>query len=404
MNLLFIGQFYPRKIAETIAEDTFGKVGFSNHNFELSLIKGFSGINGVNIRVISSPQVYSYPHNNKHFFIKKESYNDSGVPVRSTSFVNISGITLLSKPLCLALAILKELRKFNGDEVNVIVNPHSLNLLQGIALAKRLTKKKLQTTLIVPDVPACMMEMDNKNGLKSKLVGLLTRYNASLARKFDKYVFLTAAMNDYYKTSQENFMVMEGLIDPDRALKPSITETFEKNIILYTGTLRRIFGVMDLVEAFEKGKFKNAELWICGSGECAGEIENKAKSNPSIKFYGLVSSEKALELQSKATILTNPRSASGNYTKYSFPSKTIEYLLAGKIVVMNRLPGIPKEYDDYLVYPINEGTSAWIHALNEVLSLSVEERRCRGAANRKFILSRKIAEYQCQRIIDFIKP
>ena len=44
----------------------------------------------------------------------------------------------------------------------------------------------------------------------------------------------------------------------------------------------------------------------------------------------------------------NPRSADAEYTKYSFPSKTIEYLATGVPVVMNRLPGIPEEYEYFV--------------------------------------------------------
>ena len=35
----------------------------------------------------------------------------------------------------------------------------------------------------------------------------------------------------------------------------------------YTGTLRKIFGIMNLVEAFKMVKDRDVELWICGSGD-----------------------------------------------------------------------------------------------------------------------------------------
>ena len=38
----------------------------------------------------------------------------------------------------------------------------------------------------------------------------------------------------------------------------------------------------------------------------------------------------------------------GEYTKYSFPSKTMEYLLSGSKVVMYRLAGIGEEYYQYI--------------------------------------------------------
>lgn len=405
MNLLYIGQFYPREIVKTIVADTKGRVGFSNHNFELSLIKGFSDIKEVNLRVLSAPLVYSFPHNNRHALVHKEKYMQGSIPIRSIGFINIFGLNMLTKPFALAKAIVDELRYFDDNEIDVIVNPHSLALLEGLAIARKLTKKRLRSMLIVPDVPACLMEMDSSNSVKNKLLKYLNRRNANIARTFDKYVFLTAAMNDYYEASPDNFIVMEGLIDQKRSYEvhAESIECGEKKVILYTGTLRKIFGVMELVNAFEKGNFENCELWICGSGECSEEIENRINNNHNIKFFGLVSAEKALQLQSQATILVNPRSACGNYTSYSFPSKTIEYLLAGKIVVMNHLPGIPAEYDEYLIYPKDESINSWIATIESVLKMSEKERLNRGKKNKEFILTQKTSTAQCKRIIDFIK-
>lgn len=405
MNILYIGQLYPKNIAKTISENTRGKAGFSNHNFELSLINGFSEIDGVKLRVLSAPQCYSYPHNNRCAIIRKETYkNDNGVPIRSIGFINIVGVNQIFKPIVLAIAIIRDLRAFDENIINVVVNPHNLVLLEALAIARKITRKNLTTILIVPDVPACIVEMNDRRGLKGLLVKAMNKLNAKLASTFDKYVFLTAAMNEYYKAASNKFIVMEGLMDPKRLQNTNSSESENnKKIILYTGTLRRIFGVMNLIDAFEIGAFKNCELWICGSGECTDEIIKRSNDNPSIKFWGFINSERALKLQAQATILANPRSANGNYTKYSFPSKTIEYLLAGKVVVMNRLPGIPAEYDKYLVYPEDESILAWVKTLKAVLDMSYDERIKRGNANREFILSKKTATYQCSRIVDFLK-
>ena len=54
------------------------------------------------------------------------------------------------------------------------------------------------------------------------------------------------------------------------------------------------------------------------------------------------------DLQTRCDVLINPRPAEGEYTKYSFPSKTMEYLLSGSKVVMHRLDGIGDEYYKYI--------------------------------------------------------
>lgn len=402
MNILFIGSFYPKGVVEKIVEETRGKVGFSNHNFEMSLIGGFSRLNDAELRVITSPMVFSFPHNNKKAFVRQTVYRESNYSVRSIGFCNVALINIVSQVYALTKAIRREINKFDGESITIVVNTPSMILSTALFRAIASIKdKKITTALIVPDVPECMVEMSGRLTLKNRLVGLINKRTAKLSQRYDKYVYLTEAMNDYYHAATEDYIVMEGLIDDSKAFMLSRAVAVSrpaKEIILYTGTLRRIFGVTFLIDVFEKGKFDNAELWICGSGEAADEIAERARRNNNIKFYGLVDSARARELQSMATVLVNPRSSDGRYTRYSFPSKTIEYLLAGKTVVMNRLPGIPPEYDRYLHYPDNESVEAWVEKLNEIFTMSSAERDDRDAAGHNFIISKKIASKQCSRI------
>lgn len=406
MNILFIGQFYPKGIVEKIAEDTHGKVGFSNHNFEISLINGFSRLENVNLKVITAPMVFSFPHNNKRAFVKKINYTEDNYHIYSIGFCNILGFNMISKPYALTKAIQQEIEAFEGEDVAVIVNTPSLILSTSLFKSLHNIKdKNVKTVLIIPDVPECMAKMSGKTTLKSRLVQQLNKRTAQLSMLYDKYVYLTDAMNDFYNAKPDDYIVMEGLINESKVMSSHIPSKYKDNkeIILYTGSLQHIFGVMNLIKAFVKAAISNAELWICGSGECSSEIEQVAKNNPAIKFYGLVSPHKSLELQTKATILANPRSSNGEYTKYSFPSKTIEYLLVGRSVIMNRLPGVPKEYDKYLYYPDNESVEAWIKKLREIIDLNPEERLKRDQDGRQFILSHKTAKHQCAQIINLCR-
>lgn len=405
-NILFVGRFYPKGILDTIVADTRGAVGFSNHNFEKSLIEGFSRAEDVELRVVTAPMVFSYPHNNRRPFIRKEHYLEGNHTVRSIGFCNVAALNILSERMALTKAIRKELKAFAGEEVTVVVNTPSLILSSALFKAmERVDDKNIRTLLIVPDIPECMVEMDGRMSMKNRLVSVMNRRTREYSLRYDKYVYLTGAMDDFYHAGPGRSMVMEGLVDDRRVATEKATGATKpaaKEIILYTGTLRRIFGVTFLADVFEKGCFPDTELWICGSGEAAEELAERARRNPNIKFFGLVDSERALALQRQATILANPRPSEGNYTRYSFPSKTLEYLLAGKTVVMNRLPGIPAEYDGYLHYPSDESREAWIAKIREIMSMRAEDRSQRDKAGRAFIIGNKTASRQCRRIVDFI--
>jgi hypothetical protein len=61
-----------------------------------------------------------------------------------------------------------------------------------------------------------------------------------------------------------------------------------------------------------------------------------------------VTAEAAKEQIRNADVLVNPRRNDAEYTKYSFPSKNVEYLLSGNPVVGYMLDGMGQAYRDFM--------------------------------------------------------
>ena len=398
-TILFIGRFFPKKLYETILKDSKGKIVFSNHNFEMSLLSGLEEQKDIKLTSISCPSVYTYPYHNNRIWTKSEEYENENNHIKTTSFCNLPIINKLHQVLSLSLLLLRYYR--NHKDIEVIINTPSFFLMLGFFISKVFTKRIKSTTLIIPDIPSMVTILSSKQSIKTKIVGFLNRLSNLMMNKMDKYVLLTDAMKDFIKKDSVKYIVMEGLIDIQRVnvIKREYIVK-DKNVILYTGSLYKIFGIMNLIEAFIQANLDNTELWICGSGEAADEIKEIAKNRDDIVFYGLVDSKTALNLQQQATILVNPRTSQGDYTKYSFPSKTIEYLLSGKVVVANRLPGIPNEYYEYIITPKNETISELSEVLKKIVFLSSEERAQIGIKGREFIIKNKNAKIQTRRILD----
>ena len=402
MNIIFLGKFFPRTLLKTIKEDSKGKVGMSNHNFEMSIINGLCQQKEVDLKCITCPGVYSYPHNNNRLYTKHESYDYKNSHVDSAGFCNLWGI----KEKCAARSCVQLLtdaaNSFSGDEVHIIVNTPDIRLFDAIRMAEKKTNKHFTKTVIIPDIPSLITSMNKQNIIKAYFLRKRNSKVMEYAANSDGVVLLTEAMMDFISKPVKH-IVMEGIVDVDTMSKSDVVSTTDKKVILYTGTLRKMFGVMNLVEAFEFVKDKDAELWICGSGDSTEVIEKAAKIDPRIKFWGLVDSNTALEMQHKATILVNPRTSEGEYTKYSFPSKTMEYLLAGRSVIINRLPGIPKEYYDYVYTPKDESVKAFAECISYVLNLDQDIREKRSRAGQQFVVEQKNSRVQVERIIKMIQ-
>ena len=144
------------------------------------------------------------------------------------------------------------------------------------------------------------------------------------------------------------------------------------------------------------------ELWLCGGGELTDYIIEQSQKFNNIKYFGYVSTEKIQELQMMATVLINPRKNDAEYTKYSFPSKTMEYLASGKPVIGYILDGYPKEYISYLNCPNDESDDALKNKIIEICSLSFDCRKKMGEKSRDFIINKKNPVNQCEKIISML--
>lgn len=422
-NVLFVGGWFPEHMRQTVLDDNRGKIGMSNHNFEMSLIGGLAEnvrrSRGRHLKLVSVPRVYSWPHNSRRMRIPAERWTEYGMEARSAGFVNIAPFNKIFMTLAAARNIAAALRSFPPGDVEVVVSSPVPYVTAALHMARMVARRRTGTTLVIPDVPSVMERMFGRKGnpLRRLAVDALTRLNMRLMRSFDRYVLLTADMRRFIPAGAP-WIVMEGLADitspvpveeaekvadisQEAVMEGEKPQKNTKSIrsVLYTGTLARVFGVMHLVEAFAMVP-GDCELWICGGGDSADDIRRAAERDPRIRFFGLVGREEARRLQRQATVLVNPRTSQGEYTRYSFPSKTMEYMLAGKPVVMHRLPGIPDEYLPYLTVPEAETPEALAATLRRLLEMEDAELEEMGNMGRDFIMTRKNNVIQTRRILD----
>ncbi|MBK5442702.1 glycosyltransferase [Peribacillus sp. TH24] len=176
-----------------------------------------------------------------------------------------------------------------------------------------------------------------------------------------------------------------------------------RKTVVYTGTLNKKFGVVNLIKAFHAIDNPNAILKICGRGDSEDLIKEYAKKDDRIHFLGQLSNEEAVKLQKNATVLVNPRQNNEEFTKYSFPSKNMEYLLSGNPVIAYKLDGIPDEYNGYLLYVEENSLESFSSKISEVLNLTIQDRDDIGKRAREFVINNKNNNEASNKIINMIK-
>jgi glycosyltransferase involved in cell wall biosynthesis len=135
------------------------------------------------------------------------------------------------------------------------------------------------------------------------------------------------------------------------------------------------------------------------SGWAAGE----AQKDPRIQFRGRVPNDEVLRAEAEADLLVNPRPTGDEYTRFSFPSKNLEYMASGTPLLTTRLAGIPDDHFPHLYIIDDDSVEGIRSALREVLGRSPAERARKAAAAREYALKEKSNVRAAGRLIAFLE-
>ncbi len=376
----------PRKYKEYV-ESKGMRVQQQAQKYNQLLMEGLVG-NGVTVDAISSRPINR--NVDKTFLFRGESDTENGISYHYPAFVNYPVLRNLSIFSGVFFKLL--FMKMHKERVMVC---DALAIAPSFAALFACKLRGIKTVGIVTDVP-CHRPNNAKIPLHEKI-------NLYLMKKFDSYLLLTEQMNGIVNPKRRPYVVLEGHSDIAMAsVENSLENKYEKNVCLYAGTLRRVYGIENLVRGFIKADIPNAELHVYGEGDFKEELEKLAEEYENVKYMGIAPNKVIVENELKCSLLVNPRPTDADYTKYSFPSKNMEYMASGTPVLTTRLPGMPKEYNEY-VYLLDEETQDGVSKkLKEIFSQPKEVLFEKGKKAKEFILKEKNNVVQAKRLIDMV--
>ncbi len=405
LDIAFLCGIFPGNMRNEIMSNSRGNVQNAANELQKAYIRGLEKVNHAPVKLINAPFLGSYPRNYKKAYVKKYRFSHTpGAKDISVGFFNVTGINNYHK----ALGLEREAEKWAGKDSHgkkkvLLAYSATYSVLRALSGIKR-KHPEIITCLIAPDLPQYMNFAVHSNLwyylVNQFLISPLDRY----LKQVDTFVVLTRYFAERLPMEGKPYVIIEGICRPVPGfVKEQPIKTTKNKVLLYTGSLERQYGIIDLIKAFLLIPKKNYELWICGSGNARNYVMQAEEKDPRIKYFGQVTYSEALALQQQADVLINPRSGiSGEYTKYSFPSKTLEYLASGKPVLMKRLPGIPEEYYKY-VYIIPDGPTYVMSVYIElILSLPKEYLEAEGMRGREFVLTSKNQVTQCGKVLKML--
>lgn len=290
--------------------------------------------------------------------------------------------------------LIRNLTKKRRSESVVICDVLRLGLGTSVLLACKLFG--ITSMGIVTDVPQKRAE---KGNLLNQAVDAIRFHQL---KSYDGYVFLSEPMNMLINHAHKPYIVVEGTVDSNmETLDNVLDEKVTPRVCLYSGSIRRIYGVPALVEGFLKANIDNTELWIYGDGDYRDELQSICKQHSNVRYFGVVPNSEVVKAQVAATLLVNPRPPAGEYTMYSFPSKNMEYLVSGTPVLAAMLPGMPEEYREHIFELEDCSADGICRALREIFLLPCGVLHAKGTKAKNFVLHEKNNLTQGKRIMEF---
>lgn len=304
-------------------------------------------LGGAAVQPISTAAVSTYPRNPHVLLPGHTMLASEGNVGHIAPLINLPVLKMASRFIGTLYALI---RKTKAEKPIVcLYSAHTPNLLAAYLYS---TFTSSPFFVYVPDLPV-YMDMGVRRSFALKWMKKLDVkvINYLLAKAAGIIVASKHMAEDSVAWKHIPSLVIEGISDDAVEVHDDYPVTLPdcsgKKIIFYAGSVNKAYGIVELVEGF-KNSGSAYELWLCGRGDLEEYLDTEAKNCPAIRYLGFLPPEHTQAIQRRAALLALTRDPAEKYTRYSFPSKILEYLASGVPVMSTKLDGIPSEYYQYL--------------------------------------------------------
>lgn len=259
----------------------------------------------------------------------------------------------------------------NGNRI-IQFNPEYYSLLLPYICAI----KKTESILILSDFTE-----------PEEVKGLLRRWMAKrIKNTILHYTKIIVLSNTLLVNSHNRYLIYRGSINIKEFSGFSMNRGSDKIKLLFSGTYNDVGGVNILLQAFSEIDNSDLELHFTGYGELKNTIKIMQENDTRIIDHGFVTRQELLEIYREVSILVNPRDMRITQNKNNFPSKILEYLATGRLIISTMFSG----WEDFTSAQIIFCESN-LEALRQGILQTIEMFKM--DANKAFAINRNIANY-----------
>lgn len=177
-----------------------------------------------------------------------------------------------------------------------------------------------------------------EKGIIRKLISIISKFSIL---QYKRVVLLSRRAQSLIRKKQESVVIEGGIKTSDYAeFSPNYLEPVnEKICILFSGMLSEITGVNLYLDAIEEIEREDIEFIFTGNGPLASKVAEASEKDVRIKYMGFMSRQQYISMLKRAHIFINPRNMEFAQNQNNFPSKFLEYLAVGRLIISTKFPG-----------------------------------------------------------------
>lgn len=379
------------------------------YRFTWRLIRGVENAARVPVEVAAFAPVADFPGYPDVLIRHRRWSRDEGGTAEELAFVNIMGLKHLTRFFVATRRLVWWAREAPTVSSLVVNYGTASSQLFACLVARRLTNIRIVNVITdLPGVP---------NGREGFALRSLRRIDVWLTRRalarFDGIIALTRDLEREFAAGLPS-LIVEGAVDPcgdGAGVSTAVAENVgsvahvssDLFVVTYAGGLAAESGVDNLLDAFAANPDPTMRLWVFGKGALADAVIARARADARITYFGFVSDEELESRMRASSVLVVPRPVAERMSPYVFPSKLLEYIMAGSPVAATRTAGIPEEYFEH-IFSLGTGTPFdMAEGLAQVRRTTIEERRRRASAARAFVCRTRDYVTQGGRIWRFLQ-
>ena len=388
MALLFISNVVPDK--EEYWNTAFNRSG---NNVELGIASNLPQ----DTELWSCPALPSFPRGRLFYRGRKveleNGRNISILPALNLKFIK----SIFWGILCFNRIILWRLKHW-GEDCVVLTYNNDPPPFEYLLAACRITGSKLFTILYDLGVPPATLKISRMTRLAYHYTDKVAHY---VIKRLDGRIIINERIAKDY-APQNNYLLIDGGIGNNiiERLFPLKLSSNRNLVLVLAGMLWEQNGTALVLNTLKQHPELNVKVIFAGKGQDVSDIINEAKSDSRIEYKGMLSPDELFRVYETADVLLNLRIE--DTVDYHFPSKLLEYLVTGKVVISTPVAHAERDYGRFLSI-LNPATPESLSSLlKEIMNIDKETLFRKGVEQRNYMIENRTWEVRTKEIIAYI--